>query len=312
MRCNINRLTFAVHLFLKTYVTKCATQFFGWEISCDHATASLEVEQGPAWKGATRGWTRGRAAKRFIWISPTARHPGGRAKDISLGFFWIVPAAQAENKTKREINWAAIVVESDSFEYLFPRSRPSARSNIFSLIDSLHYCSDPELLFEPHTACHLTFPIFSRLWAQMSSIPFSIGGHQYAGRDGHYYPKHQLSLDHRPLTLQLLPGSNLWPTNRHPADQLHPVSCCMHAQPQTKGNAASYQTCFQKKILAAARKVTYFYHTPTSFSHNSLIRLRFFVGEAVKAFSMQTPSRLNCKTAPQWMFLNIKIVKQSD
>ena len=98
---------------------------------------------------------------------PTARHPGGRAKDISLGFFWIVPAAQAENKTKREINWAAIVVESDSFEYLFPRSRPSARSNIFSLIDSLHYCSDPELLFEPHTACHLTFPILlSQLWAQ--------------------------------------------------------------------------------------------------------------------------------------------------
>ena len=286
--------------------------------SLDGKYPAIMLQRAWSWSRAQREKGRPEVGPGVVLLSdsfeylPTARHPGGRAKDISLGFFWIVPAAQAENKTKREINWAAIVVESDSFEYLFPRSRPSARSNIFSLIDSLHYCSDPELFFEPHTACHLTFPIFSRLWAQMSSIPFSIGVHQYAGRDGHYYPKHQLSLDHRPLTLQLLPGPNLWPTNRHPADQLHPVSCCMHAQPQTKGNAASYQTCFQKKILAAARKVTYFYHTPTSFSHNSLIRLRFFVGEAVKAFSMQTPSRLNCKTAPQWMFLNIKIVKQSD
>ena len=41
----------------------------------------------------------------FEYLQPaTARHPGGRAKDISLGFFWIVPPAQAGNKTKREIN----------------------------------------------------------------------------------------------------------------------------------------------------------------------------------------------------------------
>ena len=257
MRCNINRLTFAVHLFLKTYVTKCATQFFGWEISCDHATASLEVEQGPAWKGATRGWTRGRAAKRFIWISlqpAAARHPGGRAKDISLGFFWIVPAAQAENKTKREINWAAIVVESDSFEYLFPRSRPSARSNIFSLIDSLHYCSDPELLFEPHTACHLTFPIFSRLWAQMSSIPFSIGVHQYAGRDGHYYPKHQLSLDHRPLTLQLLPAPTSDPLiATRPISYTQLAAACM-PNLRLKGMLPPTKHVFRKKYWLLQEK----------------------------------------------------------
>ena len=78
-------------------------------------------------------------------------------------------------------------------------------------MDSLHYSSDPQLLEQPHTtrASELFFlkcanepnPFF-RSWTLYD---------QYAGWVVHYYPKHQLSLVyyHRPLTLQLLPGSNL-------------------------------------------------------------------------------------------------------
>ena len=62
-----------------------------------------------------------------------------------------------------------------------PRSGPSARSNIFSLMDSLHYSSDPELLAAAtHRACQQNFsrprcanepnPFFFRSWS-----------YQYAG-----------------------------------------------------------------------------------------------------------------------------------
>ena len=221
---------------------------------------ALMLQRAWSWSRAQREKGRPEVGPGVVLLSdsfeylPTARHPGGRAKDISLGFFWIVPAAQAENKTKREINWAAIVVESDSFEYLFPRSRPSARSNIFSLIDSLHYCSDPELLFEPHTACHLTFPIFSRLWAQMSSIPFSIGVHQYAGRDGHYYPKHQLSLDHRPLTLQLLPAPTSDPLiATRPISYTQLAAACM-PNLRLKGMLPPTKHVFRKKYWLLQEK----------------------------------------------------------
>ena len=64
-----------------------------------------------------------------------------------------------------------------------PGSRPSARSNIFSLMDSLHYSSDPELLQQPHTArasslfllLHTQVPELCTT-VQMSPIPFSVGG----------------------------------------------------------------------------------------------------------------------------------------
>ena len=79
---------------------------------------------------------------------------------------------------------------------------------------------------QPHT--ERASKTFLGRGVQMSPIPFFPQLELSVCRLGlgHYYPKHRLSLDyyHPPLTLQLLPGSHLWPTNRQPADQLHPVS----------------------------------------------------------------------------------------
>ena len=120
-----------------------------------------------------------------------------------------------------------------------PRSRPSARSNIFSLMDSLHYRADPEL---PHTA-RATSPFYSSPHSVASTVHnaanesnpfFRRWRYQYAGRVGHYYPKHRLSLDyyHRPLS----------PSNYYQASTFDPLiasrpisytqlaSCCMHRQ----------------------------------------------------------------------------------
>ena len=105
MRCNINRLTFAVQIFFKTLVDMEQNLS-----SLEGKYPALMLQRAWRWSRAQREKGRPEVGPGVVLLSdsfeylPTARHPGGRAKDISLGFFWIVPAAQAENKTKREIN----------------------------------------------------------------------------------------------------------------------------------------------------------------------------------------------------------------
>ena len=93
---------------------------------------------------------------------PTCLPPSRPTCIVSSGCFSSVPmiplycgadVASEENKTWDQLSpdcgWKPFICISVPGGT--PRSRASARSNIFSLMDSLHYSSDPQLFEKPHT-----------------------------------------------------------------------------------------------------------------------------------------------------------------